>query len=102
MTDRETVDEKFVVNIASEKYVNLLLPRVSELRAKIAGSYKNPDSWPANIVKIRNIIEKDILDAVRDEAKIRASKMNEDQLRRVVEKLLENSSEACLMFVDKV
>ena len=101
LTNQARIDECFIVNIASEKYVSLLLPRANELRAKIKSSYKNPSAWPAAIVAIRKIVNDDVLKAIRAEAKSRAAKMTEVELRKKLEKLLESSSEACLIFVDK-
>lgn len=101
MNNGDAIDKKFVVNIASEKYVSLLLPRAAELRSKIASSYADPDSWPERIVAIRSIVEKDVLNAIRSEAKVRASQMDEIRLRQIVEELLEVSPEACLIFVDR-
>ena len=101
LTNQARIDECFIVNIASEKYVSLLLPRANELRAKIKSSYKNPSAWPAAIVAIRKIVNDDVLKAIRAEAKSRVAKMTEVELRKKLEKLLESSSEACLIFVDK-
>lgn len=92
MTDCSKIDKAFIINIASEKHVGLLLPQVSSLRKKIAQSYQDPNTWPTNIVSIRRIVEKDILNAIRAEAKQRASKMTEAQLREKVEKLLEKKA----------
>lgn len=101
LTDQNTIDKMFVINVSAEKHLNRLLPRVAMLRKKIFSKYSDPNTWAANIVSIRKIVDNEILDAIRSEAKQRAAQMSEEQLRIIVEKLLESSPEACLMFADK-
>lgn len=101
MVDSGAIDRLFIINIASEKYLTRLLPLKDALRKKIIAQYKNPNTWPSNIVSIRTIVEGDVMRAVKDAAKSRAAKMSESELRNMIEKLLESSSEACLLFADK-
>ncbi|MGN0169201.1 MAG: hypothetical protein ACI39H_00380 [Lachnospiraceae bacterium] len=101
MVDVGTIDRLFIINISSEKYVERLLPLKDSLYKKIAAKYNNPNLWPANIVSIRQIVEADVMNAVKAEAKSRAAKMSESELRSMIETLLENSSEACLLFAEK-
>ena len=101
MVDTGAIDQLFIINISSEKYLARLLPLKESLYKKISAKYKNPNAWPSNIVNIRKIVEDDVMNAVKAEAKNRAAKMSEAELRSIIETLLENSSEACLLFVDK-
>ena len=52
-------------------------------------------------MEIRKTVETDILHAMRVDAKTKASKMSENQLRQIIDALLENSVEACMFFADK-
>ena len=98
--DRHFVDRKFIVNVASDKYADLLMAQVSNLRLKVAEKYKNPDSWSTNIVAIREVVEDILLNEIRNEAISRLSNMGEKELRDKMEALLKNSAEACMAFMD--
>ena len=100
VNDEKTIDEIFISNISSEKYIIRLLPLKQSLQKKIMMKYSNPDVWPVHIASIRQIVESDVLDAMREEAKIKVANMKENELRDKIEKVLEECSEACLLFVD--
>lgn len=99
MTDSSFIDKQFIIHIASSKFVEMLLPKAKELRKVIIDHYKNPNSWPTYITEIREIVENDILDTVKAEAKNKAAAMNEVDLRMIVDKVLESCPEACLMII---
>lgn len=101
LVNSDTISKMFILNIASEKYLDRLLPGADALKQKITVKFTNPDAWAMNIVQIRKLVEEDILKAVRAEAKNRASKMTEAKLREMINLLLESSPEACLLFADK-
>lgn len=100
MADKTAIDKQFIINITSDKYVDMLMPQVNELRSKISNSYNYPNSWPANIVQIRKIAEGIVLDTVRNKAKLRVSEMGEKELREKIETVLNNSSEACMIIIE--
>ena len=101
MGNPDEINKKFITNVVSKKHASLLLPKADELRNRIKMDYKNVNSWPSNIVSIREIANDEVLKAIRSEAISRASKMNETDLRKMVDKLLNNISEACLLFMDE-
>jgi hypothetical protein len=106
LKDKNEIDRCFIVNVASEKYHKLLLPHIDELKIRIQDNgYRDYSSWNNSVVAIRKITEKFITTALRDEvsgnAKKKAAKMTEEQLRAKLIKLLDSSAEACLFLLDE-
>ena len=95
------------MNVASAKYVGILLPHVKELKNKIQNSgYRNYAHWNSDLVSIRPIVEKyivtDLKSEVSDKAKKRINDINDlDQLKKQLERILDQSSEACLLLLDE-
>ena len=83
-----------------------MLPHVSAVKAKIqSGGYQDYTGWGSNIVNIRKIVEKyiryDLKSEVSDKAKKKVDSMNDvDQLKEKLNKLIEQSPEACLLLLD--
>lgn len=83
-----------------------MLPHVSAVKAKIqSGGYRDYTGWGSNIVNIRKIVEKyiryDLKSEVSDKAKKKVDSMNDvDQLKEKLNKLIEQSPEACLLLLD--
>ena len=106
LEDSSEIDKCFIQNVASEKYFGLLLPHVSAVKAKIqSGGYQDYTGWGSNIVNIRKIVEKyiryDLKSEVSDKAKKKVDSMNDvDQLKEKLNKLIEQSPEACLLLLD--
>lgn len=106
LEDSSEIDKCFIQNVASEKYFGLLLPHVSAVKAKIqSGGYQDYTGWSSNIVNIRKIVEKyiryDLKSEVSDKAKKKVDSMNDvAQLKEKLNKLIEQSPEACLLLLD--
>lgn len=107
LSDQHEIDRKFIVNVASEKYLTILLPHVVNLKKYIQDNgYRDYTKWNNDPGKIRTIAEKYMQTVLRseisDKAKERVNKINSlDQLKKQLEKILENSSEACLLLLDE-
>jgi len=106
LKDKNEIDRCFIINVSSEKYFNLLLPHIYELKVKIQESgYRDYSTWNNATVAIRKITEQFITTGLRDEvsgnAKKKAAKMTEEQLRAKLIKLLDSSAEACLFLLDE-
>ena len=105
VTDKVRLDKTFIMNVASEKYIDLLMPHVDELKAVISQSYSHPGMWQQNVVALRKITERfisiNLRSEVSDKAKLKAAKLTEAQLRAALTKVLEGSAEACLMLLDE-
>lgn len=107
LSEQGEIDRRFVINVASEKYVGILLPHVKELKDKIQNSgFRNYTRWNNDLVGIRSIVEKyittDLKPEVSDKAKQRIKgKSNPDELKKLLEKILDQSSEACLLLLDE-
>ncbi len=106
LKDKKEIDRCFIINVSSEKYYNLLLPHIEELKSKIQNSgYRDYSAWNTATVALRKITEQFITTGLKDEvsgsAKKKASQMTEAQLRAKLTKLLESSPEACLFLLDE-
>lgn len=100
------IDKLFIVNVSSKKYTSLLLPHIAELKERIQKrGYRDYAHWNNDLVAIRPIVEeyiaKDLKSEVSDKAKQRIGKINDvDELREQLNRILEQSSEACLLLLD--
>lgn len=107
LSDQSEIDRRFIMNVASEKYVGILLPHVKDLKNKIQNNgYRNYAHWNNDIVSIRPIVDKyittDLKAEVSDKAKKRVKDINNlDQLKKQLERILDQSSEACLLLLDE-
>ena len=107
LSDQSEIDRRFIMNVASVKYLGILLPHVKELKNKIQNSgYRNYAHWNSDLVSIRPIVEKyivtDLKSEVSDKAKKRINDINDlDQLKKQLERILDQSSEACLLLLDE-
>lgn len=106
LKDKNEIDKCFILNVSSEKYYTLLLPHISELKAKIqSGGYRDYSTWNNSTVALRKITEQFITTGLKDEvsgsAKKKAEKMTESELRAKLTKLLDSSPEACLFLLDE-
>lgn len=106
-SDLAEIDRRFILNVASEKFISILLPHVNDLKNKIQDSgYRNYAHWNNNLVAIRPIVEKyistDLRSEVSDKAKKRVNEINNlDQLKKQLERILDKSSEACLLLLNE-
>ena len=107
LSDLAEIDRRFILNVASEKFISILLPHVNDLKNKIQDSgYRNYAHWNNNLVAIRPIVEKyistDLRSEVSDKAKKRVNEINNlDQLKKQLERILDKSSEACLLLLNE-
>lgn len=107
LSDQSEIDRRFIMNIASEKFISILLPHVKDVKNKIQNSgYRNYAHWNNDLVAIRPIVEKyistDLKSEVSDKAKKRVNDINNlDQLKKQLERILDQSSEACLLLLDE-
>ena len=107
LSDQAEIDRCFILNVASERYVSILIPHVNDLKNKIQNSgYRNYALWNNNLVAIRPIVEKyiatDLKSEVSDKAKEQVNRINDlDQLKKKLERILDQSSEACLLLLDE-
>ncbi|NLB62091.1 MAG: hypothetical protein GX802_06730, partial [Clostridiales bacterium] len=106
LKDKKEIDRCFIINVSSEKYYNLLLPHIGELKDAIQSSgYRDYSAWNNATVVIRKITEQFITTGLKDEvsgsAKKKASQMTESELRVKLAKLLDSSPEACLFLLDE-
>ena len=107
LTDQAEINRCFVMNVASEKYLSLLLPHVNEIKEKIQNSgCRDYYRWNSELIKIRPIVEKyittDLKSEVSDKAKKRIRAINDlDQLKKELERVLDQSSEACLLLLEE-
>lgn len=74
LSDQAAIDRHFIMNIASEKFISILLPHVKDVKNKIQNSgYRNYAHWNNDLVAIRPIVEKyistDLKSEVSDKAK---------------------------------
>lgn len=80
---------------------------MNDLKNKIQDSgYRNYAHWNNNLVAIRPIVEKyistDLRSEVSDKAKKRVNEINNlDQLKKQLERILDKSSEACLLLLNE-
>ena len=68
--------------------------------------YRNFARWNNDLVAIRPIVEKyistDLKSEVSDKAKKRVNDINDlDQIKKQLERILDQSSEACLLLLDE-
>lgn len=107
LSDQSEIDRRFIMNVVSEKFVGILLPHVAELKDKIQSSgYRNYMNWNNDLVSIRPIVEKYIITDLKSEVSEKAKKRlkdinNLEQLKKQIEKILDQSSEACLLLLDE-
>lgn len=107
LSDQTEIDRRFIMNVASEKFISILLPHVKALKDKIQNSgFRNYVHWNNDLVTIRPIVEKyisiDLRAEVSDKAKKRVKDINNiDQLKKQLERILDQSSEACLLLLDE-
>lgn len=107
LSDQPEIDRRFIENVASEKFISILLPHVQDLKNKIQNSgHRNYANWNRELVSIRPIVQKyistDLKAEVSDKAKKRVKEIsNLDQLKKQMEKILDQSSEACLLLLDE-
>jgi hypothetical protein len=56
LSNQSEIDKQFVVNVASEKYLSILIPHIKDIKSKIQNrGFKNYSSWSQNLVSIRSI-----------------------------------------------
>jgi hypothetical protein len=107
LSDQAEIDRCFILNVASERYVSILIPHLNDLKNKIQNSgYRNYALWSNDLVAIRPIVEKyiatDLKSEVSDKAKEQVNRINDlDQLKKKLERILDQSSEACLLLLDE-
>lgn len=106
LSNQEEMDRCFIANVASEKYETLLIPHLTKLKDKIIGSgLSDCSKWHISVKMIRDITEKfissDLKEEVSDQAKEKTKNMSEDEVRLQLSKLLESSTEACLIILNK-
>lgn len=107
LSDQGEIDRHFIINVASEKYVGILLPHVKDLKNKIQNSgFRNYEHWNNDLVGIRSIVQKYIATDLRSEVSDRAKqrikgKSDPDELKKLLEMILDKSSEACLLLLDE-
>ena len=107
LSDQAEIDRCFILNVASERYISILIPHVNDLKNKIQNSgFRNYALWNNDLVAIRPIVEKyiatDLKSEVSDKAKEQINRINElDQLKKKLERILDQSSEACLLMLDE-
>lgn len=107
LADQAEIDRRFILNVASEKFISILLPHVKDLKNKIQNSgFRDYTNWNNNLVVIRPIVEKyistDLKSEVSDKAKKRLNDIDSlDQLKKQLERILDQSSEACLLLLDE-
>ena len=100
-------DKTFIIYVSSKRYIDILLPHIKEIKTKIQDNgCRNYENWNNEIVKIRAIVENyisnDLRSEVSDKAKKRIKQIkNIDQLRAELEKVIDNSSEACLLLLEE-
>ena len=105
LSDQIEIDRRFIMNVASEKYVSILLPHAKQLKNRIQNSgFRNYARWNNELVSIRPIVEKFIINDLKSEVSEKAKKRvqdinNLDQLKEQLEKIFDQSSEACLLFL---
>lgn len=107
LCDKKKLDRIFICNVAAEKYVEMLIPHVDEIKQKIRQSgYYDCARWTTNIAAIRKITEKfivnDLKTEVSEKAKQKVDKITDVAgLKAKLNKLLELSPEACLIILDE-
>lgn len=106
LSNQATIENCFLSTVSSEKYFNLLNSHISELKERITKSgYSDCSKWHLSTKPIQDIVDKfiitDLKAEVSDEAKRKMEQMTETELREQLEKLLESSTEACLIVLDK-
>ncbi len=107
LSSQDEIEQFFIVNVASEKYLSLLRPHIDEVKNAIQeAGCRDYYRWNSDIVKIRKIVEdfivNDLKSEVSDKAKKRISNMKRvDELKNELNRLIEKSSEACLILLDE-
>ena len=107
LSNQAEIDRRFILNVASERFVGILLPHVNDLKNKIQNNgYRNYAHWNNDLVSIRPIVEKYIVTDLKAEVSDKAKKKikgisNLDQLKKQLERILDQSSEACLLLLDE-
>ena len=105
LSDKESLDVKFVENVSSEKNKDLILPHIEELKAYISKSYPYPSAWQSNIVNIRKLTERFVRENLKtevgDKAKSKVARYSEQKLRETMERILENCIDACSIVLDE-
>lgn len=105
LSDKDALDMKFVENVSSDKNKDLILPHIDALKKYVAKSYPDASSWPSNTIGIRKLTEKYVRENLRaevgDKAKAKVSSFNEIQLRKTLERILENCVDACSIVLDE-
>ena len=105
LSDKATLDIKFVENVSSEKNKDLIIPHIEELKKYISRSYPYPSSWQANMVNVRKLTERFVRENLKaevgDKAKSKVAKYSEQKLRETMERILENCIDACSIVLDE-
>ena len=107
LSQQEFIEKCFVVNVASEKYQNILQPHISDVKKTIQDAgCRDYYRWNSDIVKIRKIVEdyisNDLKSEVSDKAKRKIDRLKSvDELKKELNRLIDNSSEACLILLDE-
>ena len=107
LLDKNEIDGHFIINVSSEKYIGLLLSHVKEIKDKIQKrGYQDYTHWNNDLVSIRPIVEdfivKDLKSEVSDKAKKRVKSINDiEELKKQLDRILDKSSEACLLLLDE-
>ena len=100
------INKAFLSYVTSDKYETLLLPHIDEVKEKIRSIIsRDVVIWHQKIVEIRILTEKYISSELKSEiinkAKQKLSKLSDAQLRTEITKLLDSSTEACLLMIEK-
>ena len=107
LKQKEAIDKSFIINVSSEKYIGILEPHIKELKDTIIKSgHKDYFYWNSNVVNIRKIVDKfvaiDLKSEVSEKAKKKIEKIKSiDDMRKEMNRLIEKSSEACLLLLDE-
>ena len=105
LSNKATLDTRFVENVSSDKNKELILPHIDALKCYVAKTYPYPSSWSPNIVKVRLLVEQFVREKLKaevgDKAKSKVSGYSEQKLRETLEKILDNCIDACSIVLDE-
>lgn len=104
LKDEKHLNECFVKNVSSEQNRDLILPHMDELKKYICQRHPYPSGWQSSIIDIRNLAERFIKENLRtevgDKAKAKAAEYNEQELRAMLGKILDNCIDACSIILN--
>ncbi len=105
LKDKQMLDLRFVENVSSDKNKDLILPHIDDLKGYFTKAYPYTSSWQSHMVDIRKLVEKYVHENLKaevgDKAKYKVSGYSEQELRKIMEKILENCIDACSIVLDE-